>query len=53
VHLLDKNVSPTEEEVKECISATVCRCTGYNSIERAVHRAAREMKQRRKEARHG
>ncbi|NOZ42437.1 MAG: (2Fe-2S)-binding protein [Alphaproteobacteria bacterium] len=49
VHLLDNNDSPTENEVKECISATLCRCTGYNSIERAVHSAARKMK----EASHG
>jgi len=49
VHLLDNNDSPTDNEVKECISATLCRCTGYNSIERAVHSAARKMK----EASHG
>jgi len=53
VHLLENNDSPTEEEVKECISATICRCTGYNSIERAVHRAAKEIKQKMKEVRHG
>jgi len=44
VHLLENNSSPADDEVKECISATVCRCTGYNSIERAIHSAARKMR---------
>ncbi len=46
VHLLDNNDSPTDDEVKECISATVCRCTGYNSIERAIHSAAEKMREK-------
>jgi len=46
VHLLDNNDSPTDDEVKECISATVCRCTGYNSIERAIHSAAEKMRKK-------
>jgi len=44
VHLLDKNAAPTKTQVKECISSTVCRCTGYNSIEKALHSAAHKMK---------
>ncbi len=44
VHLLENNDSPSETQVKECISATLCRCTGYNSIERAIHSAAKKMK---------
>lgn len=44
VHLLDNNDNPTDDEIKECISATVCRCTGYNSIEKAIHSAADKMK---------
>ena len=46
VHLLDNNPHPTEIQIKESISATVCRCTGYNSIERAIHSAAKKMRQR-------
>lgn len=44
VHLLENNANPSEAEVKECISATVCRCTGYNSIEKAMHSAAEKMR---------
>ena len=42
VHLLAENPSPTREEVKECVSGTICRCTGYNSIEEAVRSIAKE-----------
>lgn len=45
VHLLDNNNNPTNDEVKECISATICRCTGYNSIEKAIHGAAAKMRE--------
>ena len=34
--LLDKNPNPTKEQIKEAIDANLCRCTGYNSIIRAV-----------------
>ena len=49
VHLLENNDNPSNDEVKECISATVCRCTGYNSIEKAIHSAASKMRK----AKHG
>jgi len=42
--LLDKNLSPTREEVKEAISGNICRCTGYVKIEQAVLSAANRMK---------
>ena len=34
--LLRENPSPTKEEIKEGIEGNICRCTGYNSIVRAV-----------------
>jgi len=34
--LLDENPSPTKEEIKEGIHGNLCRCTGYNSIVRAI-----------------
>ena len=34
--LLDKNSNPTKEQMKEAIDANLCRCTGYNSIIRAI-----------------
>ena len=34
--LLDKNPTPTKEQIKEAIDGNLCRCTGYNSIVRAI-----------------
>ena len=33
---LNENPSPSKEEIKESIHGNICRCTGYNSIIRAV-----------------
>ena len=33
---LDENPKPTEQQIRECIDGNVCRCTGYNSIIRAI-----------------
>ncbi|WP_327105301.1 (2Fe-2S)-binding protein [Nonomuraea glycinis] len=38
--LLRENPAPTDEEVLEGISGNLCRCTGYQNIAKAVHRAA-------------
>jgi aerobic-type carbon monoxide dehydrogenase small subunit (CoxS/CutS family) len=38
------NPSPTEEEVREAMSAVICRCTGYRNIVRAVAVAAAMMR---------
>jgi len=34
--LLDENPDPTREQIKEGIDGNICRCTGYNSIIRAL-----------------
>ena len=34
--LLNENQKPTKKEIKESIHGNICRCTGYNSIIRAV-----------------
>lgn len=34
--LLDDNSTPTKEEIKDGIEGNICRCTGYNSIIRAI-----------------
>jgi carbon-monoxide dehydrogenase small subunit len=34
--LLRETPKPTEEQIREGIDANICRCTGYNSIIRAV-----------------
>ncbi len=42
-HLLDKNPSPSEEEIRWGISGNLCRCTGYNKIVEAIQYAAAKM----------
>jgi len=39
--LLNENKNPTEWEIKEGIEGNICRCTGYNSIVRAIDGAAK------------
>ena len=34
--LLDENPKPTKEQIKQGIGGNICRCTGYNSIIRAI-----------------
>jgi len=43
--LLDKNDTPTRDEIKRAISGNICRCTGYAKIIRAVEVAAERMKE--------
>lgn len=38
------NPSPTEDEIREAMSAVICRCTGYRNIVRAVASAAAKMR---------
>jgi carbon-monoxide dehydrogenase small subunit len=40
-HLLDKNPTPSELEVKEAISGNICRCTGYGRVFAAVEATIR------------
>ena len=42
-HLLDKNPSPNEGEIRQGLSGNLCRCTGYNKIVEAVQTAAQRM----------
>jgi carbon-monoxide dehydrogenase small subunit len=39
--LFNENPSPTIEEIKESIDGNICRCTGYNSIIRALNAVAK------------
>jgi len=41
--LLARNPSPTDEQIREGIEGNLCRCTGYESIVRAVRAASRAM----------
>ena len=40
VDLLERNPSPTEEEVRRGLEGNLCRCTGYHNIVKAVMAAA-------------
>lgn len=41
--LLDKNIDPTDFEIKEALSGNLCRCTGYTKIINAVKNAANKL----------
>jgi carbon-monoxide dehydrogenase small subunit len=41
--LLDRNASPSEEEIRYALAGNLCRCTGYDKIVRAVQAAASEL----------
>jgi 4-hydroxybenzoyl-CoA reductase subunit alpha len=36
--LIDKNPDPTPDEIREALSGTLCRCTGYTKIIEAIQR---------------
>ncbi len=38
--LLDKNIEPTEDEIKKALRINICRCTGYEQVIEAVQEAA-------------
>jgi carbon-monoxide dehydrogenase small subunit len=39
--MLDRNPSPTEEEIRHGLEGNLCRCTGYQHIVNAVRTAAK------------
>ena len=43
VDLLQKNKSPTEQEIRDWLEGNICRCTGYQGIVAAVKDAASKM----------
>jgi aerobic carbon-monoxide dehydrogenase small subunit len=40
--LLNKNPSPTRQEIREGIAGNLCRCTGYENIVDAIEATAKE-----------
>lgn len=44
VALLEKNKSPSEEEIKQALEGNICRCTGYSQIIKAVEIASSMIK---------
>lgn len=43
--LLDKNLNPTREDVKQAIRTNICRCTGYQKIEDGILLAAKFLRE--------
>ena len=41
--LLRDNPKPSDEEIRDGLSGNFCRCTGYQGIVNAVHRASEMM----------
>jgi carbon-monoxide dehydrogenase small subunit len=46
--LIERNPSPSEDEIRHALEGNLCRCTGYQHIVNAVKRAAKEMRAARK-----
>jgi carbon-monoxide dehydrogenase small subunit len=42
---LEKNVTPTEDEIRHAISGNLCRCTGYVNIVKAYQYAANKLRE--------
>lgn len=45
--LLNENLSPTEDQVREAITGNLCRCTGYQAIVDAALLAAKKLRDQR------
>jgi len=43
---LERNSAPTDEEIREMLSANLCRCTGYQNIFNAVKQYVGELRER-------
>ena len=39
-YLLERNASPTDDDIKHSVQGNICRCTGYQNIFRAIRSAA-------------
>jgi carbon-monoxide dehydrogenase small subunit len=48
LELLNENPRPTDREIREGISGTICRCTGYYHIVESVKAAAQKLAQKEK-----
>ncbi len=43
--LIEKNPSPTEEEIRHALAGNLCRCTGYKNIVDAMNEVSQENKE--------
>lgn len=44
IELLAENSNPSDAEIRTALAGNLCRCTGYQSIVRAVHAAAEKLR---------
>lgn len=44
VELLQDNPDPSDDEIRRALAGNLCRCTGYQSLVRAVREAARVLR---------
>ena len=42
--LLDENLDPTPQEIRDALAGHLCRCTGYTKMIEAIQDAARELR---------
>ena len=47
IALLEENPDPTEEEIRDYLRGTICRCTGYTKIIDAINQAKEVLKQQK------
>jgi aerobic-type carbon monoxide dehydrogenase small subunit (CoxS/CutS family) len=46
--LLERNPSPTRDEIREATAGNLCRCTGYQQITEAIEDAAKQLREEKK-----
>jgi carbon-monoxide dehydrogenase small subunit len=42
-YLLERNTSPSDDDIRHAVQGNICRCTGYQNIFRAIRAAAERM----------
>ena len=43
IELVEKNPSPSEQDIREGLEGNICRCTGYHNIVKSVQAGAQKM----------
>jgi len=43
IELVEKNPSPSEQDIREGLEGNICRCTGYHNIVKSIQAGAQMM----------